>query len=107
MPQEPTELELEDHPEGVLLPVRAQPGARKNELRGVQQGALKVCVTQAPEKGKANKAIVAFLQKTLGVRKSQISLVSGETASQKKFLVRDITREQLSRTIRDALNASR
>ena len=78
----------EPHPNGAILLVRAQPGARRNEVRGVQDGALKVCVTQAPEKGKANKAIVEVLAKWLGVRKSQIELISGETASQKKFLVR-------------------
>ena len=81
-------LDLKPHPDGAILPVRAQPGARRNEVRGIQDGALKVCVTQAPEKGKANKAIVEVLAKWLGVRKSQIELISGETASQKKFLVR-------------------
>ena len=35
-----------------LLAVKAQPGARKNELRGVQDGALKACVMQVAEKGK-------------------------------------------------------
>ncbi|MCX5643831.1 MAG: DUF167 domain-containing protein [Phycisphaerae bacterium] len=48
-------LSIEPHPEGAILPVRAQPGARRNEIRGEQDGALKVCVTQSPEKGKANK----------------------------------------------------
>ena len=70
--------------------------ARRNEVRGVQDGALKVCVTQAPEKGKANKAIIEVLAKWLEVRKSQIELISGETASQKKFLVREVKLEDLA-----------
>ena len=74
-------LDLQSHPDGTILPVRAQPGARRNEVRGLQDGCSKVCVTQAPEKGKANKAIVEVLAKWLGVRKSQIELISGETAS--------------------------
>jgi uncharacterized protein len=89
-------LELQSRAEGVVLPVRAQPGARRNEVRGIQDGALKVCVTQAAEKGKANKAIVEVLAKWLGLRKSQIELITGETASQKKFLVREIAMEDLS-----------
>ena len=89
-------LNVQRHPDGAILPVRAQPGARRNEIRGIQDGALKVCVTQAPEKGKANKAIVEVLAKWLGVRKSQIELLSGETASQKKFLVREIQQEELA-----------
>lgn len=97
-------LELQSHPNGIILPVRAQPGARRNEVRGIQDGALKVCVTQAPEKGKANKAIAEVLAKWLGVRKSQIELVSGETASQKKFLVRNVTPADLSTRINAGLS---
>ena len=54
-------IDLKPHAEGVILPVRAQPGSRRNEIRGEQNGFLKVCVTQSPEKGKANKAIAALL----------------------------------------------
>ncbi|MCC6125061.1 MAG: DUF167 domain-containing protein [Pirellulales bacterium] len=89
-------IALESHPDGVVLPVRAQPGSRKNELRGEHEGMLKVCVTQAPEKGKANKAIAEFLAKTLGLKKSQIELLSGETSPRKKFLVRGIEAHDLA-----------
>ena len=97
-------IELEPHAEGVILPVRAQPGARRNEVRGEQDGMLKVSVTQAPEKGKANKAIIALLSKSLGLRKSQIELLSGETARQKRFLVRDIETDELQTRIANELN---
>ncbi len=96
-------LDLQSHPDGTVLPLRAQPGARRNEVRGIQDGTLKVCVTQAPEKGKANKAIVEVLAKWLGVRKSQIELLSGETASQKKFLVRNIEQVELANRIKTRL----
>ncbi|MHB0959796.1 MAG: DUF167 domain-containing protein [Pirellulaceae bacterium] len=89
-------IELSAHREGVVLPVRAQPGARENALRGVQNGALKVAVTQVAEKGKANKAIVALLCRALGLKRSQVELMAGDTAAQKKFLVRDISLEDLA-----------
>ena len=92
-------LDLKPHPAGAILPVRVQAGSRRNEVRGAQDGALKVCVTQAPEKGKANKAIAVVLAGWLGVRKSQIELLSGETASQKKFLVRGIDPKDLAERI--------
>jgi len=95
-------LALEAHPEGTILPVRAQPGARRNEIRGVQSGMLKVCVTQSPEKGKANKALVELLSKTLGLKKSQIELIAGETSHQKRFLVRGINLEELASRIERA-----
>jgi uncharacterized protein len=88
-------IALEPHTEGVILPVRAQPGARRNEIRGEQAGMLKVCVTQVAEKGKANKAIAEFLAKTFKLRKSQIELIAGETSAHKRFLIREITLEEL------------
>ena len=98
-------VELKQHRDGVLLPVRAQPGARTSGLRGAVGGALRVSVTAAPEKGKANKSLVAVLSKQLGLRKSQVQLVSGRTALQKRFLVRDITLEELEQRILQALRA--
>jgi uncharacterized protein (TIGR00251 family) len=86
---------LEPHAQGVVLPVRAHAGARRNEIRGQQEGMLKVSVTQAPEKGKANKAIIALLSNALDLRKSQIELLSGETSPQKKFLILDISSEAI------------
>jgi uncharacterized protein len=93
---------LESHVDGTILPVRAQPGARRNEIRGAQDGMLKVCVTQAPEKGKANKAVIELLAKKLGLKKSQIELLSGETSHQKRFLVRGIQAKELSRRVERA-----
>ncbi len=96
-------IALQPHPEGTILPVRAHAGARRNEVRGEQEGMLKVSVTRAPEKGKANKAIVELLADRLGLRKSQIELLSGETSPQKRFLVRDIAAEELARRTRPFL----
>lgn len=80
-------IELTAHPRGVLLPVRAQAGARQNGIVGEHNGMLRVAVTAAPEKGKANKAIVAVLSDALSLSKSSIELIAGETSSQKRFLI--------------------
>ena len=88
-------VQLEPHAEGVVLPVRAQPGAKKNGITGEHDGALKVSVTQAPEKGKANKALVEVLAKALGLKKSQVSLLSGETSGRKKFLLSNVEVEEV------------
>lgn len=90
-------LELTQTPDGVILLVKAQPGARKNEVVGERNGRLIVKCTQAPEKGKANDAIIEILAKALDVRKSRISLVSGQTNSEKKFLIEDATIEEVER----------
>ena len=87
----------ESHAEGVILPVRAQPGSRRNEIRGIQEGMLKVGVTQIAEKGKANKAVIAVLCDALSLRKSQIELIAGETSHQKRFLIRGIDADVLAK----------
>jgi uncharacterized protein (TIGR00251 family) len=89
-------ISLQAHSEGVVLAVKAQAGARENAVRGEHEGALKVAVTQVPEKGKANRAITKVLAKTLGLRRSQLQLIDGETHSNKRFLIRNAEIDQLS-----------
>ena len=96
-------IELSDYPDGAVLPVRAQPGAAKNGIRGEQNGMLKVAVTQVAEKGKANKALVEVLAKGLGLKKSQGELIAGELSSQKRFLIRGVSREELAARIDAAI----
>ena len=64
--------------------MRAQPGASKDAIEAVAEDAsgqrhLKVRVTAAPEKGRANAAIEAVLAKALGLPKSAVSVEKGET----------------------------
>src|SRR5436309_11939047 len=89
-------IQLADHPEGVILPVRAQPNARKAGVLGEQAGALKVAVTAPPEDGRANKALLEVLREALGVKRSQLELLSGATSREKRFLVRNVTKAELA-----------
>src|SRR6516162_6272480 len=79
------------HAEGCLLPVRAQPGARKTAVLGEQAGALKVAVTAPPEQGRANKALAEALREALGLRRSQVELLAGATSRDKRFLIRGLS----------------
>lgn len=92
-------IKLEPHPRGVVLPVRAHAGARRSAILGEREGALRVAVTAAPEKGKANRAIIDLLSKSFGVAKSSIELVAGETSPQKRFLVTDSTKQSLQEAL--------
>jgi uncharacterized protein (TIGR00251 family) len=96
-------IQLEPHSEGVVLPVRAQPGASRSGVRGEQDGALKVGVTQIAEKGKANKALAEVLCKSLALRRSQLVLISGETSHHKRFLIRGIALAELQERVAQAL----
>lgn len=87
------------HPEGALLSVRAQPGAKRNAVLGEQAGALKVAVTAPPEDGRANAALTDLLREWLGLKRSQVELVGGATNRNKTFLIRGITAEELTKLI--------
>lgn len=97
-------IQLRESPHGIILPVKAKPSASKNELRGITQGALKVAVTAAPEKGKANHAIIQLLAKKLRLRASQITLQSGETHSDKQFVISQISLADLRERLPVALD---
>jgi uncharacterized protein len=83
-------IALEPHAQGVIVPVRVRAGARRTGVAGEHDGALRVDVTAAPEKGKANKAVAEVLAEFFGVAKSAVELVSGATNSQKRFLIAGI-----------------
>ncbi|HHT9131442.1 MAG TPA: DUF167 domain-containing protein [Candidatus Tripitaka californicus] len=79
----------------MILHVRAQPGARKDAIVGERADSLKVRITAPPEKGKANEAIVRLLAEKLGLKKSAIRVISGETSRDKRVLIRGISHSGL------------
>lgn len=71
---------------GTEIAVRVTPKASRNAV--VQDGdGLRVYVTVVPEGGKANAAVAKLLAKTLGIAKSRLTLVRGQTARDKVFRV--------------------
>lgn len=71
------ELTVEDG--AVLVPIKVVPGASRTRIIGEWDGRLKVAVAAPPEKGKANKALVALLATTLGISRRDIEVVAGHT----------------------------
>ena len=92
-------IQITTHAEGAVLPVRAQPGARRAGVLGEQAGALKVAVTAPPEDGRANKALIEVLREALKVKRSQIALLSGEASREKRFLVRGVSKAELAERV--------
>ena len=66
------------------LDIKVVPKASRNAVKE-ESGRLKVYVTAAPEKGKANAAVVDVLAKHFGVKRQNIRLVKGETSPRKSF----------------------
>jgi uncharacterized protein len=86
---------ITERAEGCVLPVRAQPGARKAGILGEHGGALKVAVTVPAEGGRANQALVEVLRQALALKRSQVELFKGETSREKLFLVRGLSPGEL------------
>jgi len=97
-------IQTRSHQQGAILPISARAGARSNEVRGEQAGRLRVCVTQAPEKGKANKALLNVLARWLDVRRSRLSLIAGETSPRKEVLIEGIGPDELRAQLADRLD---
>ena len=96
-------IPLKSTEQGLLLQIRAQPGARRNSLTGIHNGRLKVAVTQIAEKGKANQEIIKLLASVLKVSKSQVKLVSGQTSPQKTVLISGVDEHRIRETLTTAL----
>lgn len=67
--------------------VRVQPGAKRSEFAGVRDGRLRVRLAAPAVENKANRALVAFVAKSLGLRAAKVILASGETGRVKRLLV--------------------
>ena len=86
---------FEPLPDGIRLHLRVTPNAGLDRIDGFEtrdDGAtvLRVRVKAVPDKGKANAAVIAMLGKALGVPKSAVSLISGDTARLKTLHVSGI-----------------
>lgn len=77
------ELELIPVAGGTRLRLRVKPGARKTAIVGAHGGALKIAVAAAPERGKANRAVVRLLAAALGLPVSAVTIAAGTTSQDK------------------------
>ncbi|MBP5284610.1 MAG: DUF167 domain-containing protein [Kiritimatiellae bacterium] len=75
---------------GAILSIKARPRSSKPGIAGVEGDAVVLRIRSAPVDGKANREIVELLADTLGVAKSRISFVSGETSKTKRVKISGI-----------------
>jgi uncharacterized protein (TIGR00251 family) len=76
-------LPLHQTPKGLFLSVKATPKAAHDMIAGIRDGQLLVRVTAAPDKGKANAAVIALLAEEIGIPKSALELARGDTERNK------------------------
>ena len=88
-------LEMEEPQGAVILLVRVQPRASKDEIAGEMGGALKIRLRAPAVEGRANEALVEFLAELLKTPKSAVRILSGDRSRTKRIEIRGVTGQQI------------
>ena len=83
--------------QGIRLALKVTPNTGRNEIIGYKDGVLHIKVAVAPEKGKANKALVDLLAERLGIRKSAVTIIKGKTSRNKVVFINRVSSEDLKK----------
>lgn len=88
-------------PGGVRIAVQGMPNAKKSEVVGVLDDAIKIRLQAPALEGRANEALIRFLADRLGVSKSAITLTHGQTNKRKLLEVKaaGLTPEQVQQAL--------
>jgi len=74
-------------PESCEIRIRVTPRSSRNKIEAAGSGEFKVWVTAPPVDGEANEAVRQLIAKALGIAKSNVSVVGGETSRSKTLRV--------------------
>lgn len=80
----------------VSLQVKVVPGASRTRVAGRYGDGIKVQVAAAPERGRANEAVVELIAQWLGVKAWQVRIVSGQTQPRKVAAIAGLSKEALA-----------
>ena len=78
-----------------IIKIKLIPRSSRNEIIGKENDVIKIKLTAPPVEGKANKALVSFLAKKLGVPKRDIEIVSGERSREKFLKINGLSIEEV------------
>ena len=89
----------------LIISVHAQPGAKRTAVVGIHGDRLKIALASPPVDGKANAALIKYLSKELGVSKSLVRLLSGDTSREKRIEVAGLSIDDLLESLKKLLPA--
>ena len=87
---------------GVRIRLRVKPGGRVDRLIGPHDGALKLEVRAAPERGRANDAVDRLLADRLGLSRSDVDVVAGRSSQDKTVAVSGVSAVDVGRRLQAA-----
>lgn len=71
----------------ILLNIRLQPRASRDEVKGLQGDAIRIRITAPPVEGKANEYLLRYLAEQFAVPRRQVALLSGSSSRCKRVQV--------------------
>lgn len=90
---------IEQRGDVVWVRVRVQPKASRNAISIEEDGQIRASITAPPTDNAANKALCALLAKTLGIAKSNVSVVKGDKARDKVLSVSGKNANEIGNTL--------
>lgn len=88
-------IEIREQNGAVVFSIRVVPRASRSEIVGEMEGAVKVRIASPPVDGAANGEVIKLFAKTLGVAKSAVEIVSGQTSKAKQIRISGVTAEEV------------
>ena len=88
-------IEILERDGAIIVCVRVQPRASKDEIAGEMGGALKVRLQAPAVQNRANDALIEYLAQLLKTPKSAVRILSGDRSRTKRIEIRGVTRQQL------------
>jgi uncharacterized protein len=86
---------------GVVLRLHVQPAAARSEVVGTHGDALKIRVAAPAVGGAANAAVARLLADSLGIKRSEVDIVSGTTDRRKRARLRGVDAPRLPLWLQD------
>jgi hypothetical protein len=92
-------VDIKETEHGVIFHIHVVPRSAKCEVAGIQGDALKLRITAPPVEGQANTECIRLLSDILGVRKKQVTILSGHKSKKKTVAIEDVRRKDIESLI--------
>ena len=87
-------VSVTEYSDSITFPVKVHPRASTSSITGEIGGAIKLALTAPPVDGAANQACVEFFAQSLKVKRSSVTIASGERNRLKVVRVVGVTAKQ-------------
>ncbi|MCD4671016.1 MAG: DUF167 domain-containing protein [Actinomycetia bacterium] len=82
-----------------IIRIYVRPNSSETKIAGLYNNNIKIKIESSPEKGKANKELVNFISRIIGIPKSRIEIISGITSNYKTIRIDDRSNTDYSKII--------